>query len=174
MIDAKEREVLAKGMKVLWVIWGAMLASLGIYILVAHMAGDRIKTQELPPDVFSLLRNVLYVVALIELAIIPFIKKIALKSIKVSQNPSQNIPGTSNHPATAKYATVMIISLAIAESIAICGLVLFFLAKDSQSLYMLTAISAMAMIIHRLKMEDLERLAALDVKISNKEFRQNT
>lgn len=161
MIDPKEKEVLANGMKVLWTIWGAMFVSLGIYIVVANIAGDKIKTQELPPDVFVMLRNILYVIALIELAIIPFIKKITLKSIKSPQNPSQNIPGTSNHPATAKYATVMIISLAIAESIAIYGLVLFFLGKDSQSLYLLTAISAMAMLIHRPKMEELEQLAVV-------------
>jgi len=159
MIDAKEREILANGMKVLWTIWGAMVASLVIYMLIPNLIGDQIKMQELPPDVFILLRNVLYVVALIELAIIPFIKRITLKSYKAPLNPNQKIPGTSNHPATAKYATVMIISLAIAESIAIYGLVLFFLAKDSQSLYLLTAIGAMAMIIHRPKMEELEQLA---------------
>ena len=159
MIDAKEREVLANGMKVLWVIWGAMFASLGIYMLIPNLVGDQINTQEFPPDVFVVLRNVLYVVALIELAIIPFIRRIILKSIKMSQNPNQNIPGTGNHPATAQYTVVMIISLAIAESIAIYGLVLYLMAKDTQSLYLLTAISAMAMIIHRPKMEELEQLA---------------
>lgn len=159
MIDVKEREVLAKGMKVLWIIWGAMIASLGIYMLIPNLVGDQIRMQELPPDVFSTLRNVLYVVSLIELAIIPFIRRITLNFIKVPQSPNQKIPGTANHPATAQYTVVMIISLAIAESIAIYGLVLYLLAKDTQSLYLLTAISAMAMIIHRPKMEELEQLA---------------
>ena len=159
MIDAKEREILVKGMKTLWIIWGAMFVSLGIYMKAAPMLVNEMRMQELPPDVYFLLRNVLYVVALIELSIIPFIKRMTLKSAKVSQNPNQNVPGTSNHPALAKYATAMITSLAIAESIAIYGLVLYLIQKDSSSLYLLSAISAMAMLIHRPKIEELEQLA---------------
>ena len=152
--------VLDNGMKVIWIIWGAMFASLGIYIIVAHMVGDQIKMQDLAPDVFSVLRNVLYAVAIVEFAIIPFIRKKMLKSgARTTQTPDRAMPGAGNHPATAKYASVTVISLALAESIAIYGLLLYFLGKDFQSLYMLTAISAAAMIIHRPKMEELEDLA---------------
>lgn len=89
MIDAKEREILNSGMKVIWIIWGAMLASLGIYIIVAHMVGDQIKMQDLTPDVFSFLRSALYVVVVIELAVIPFIRKIMLKvDFRISLAPA--------------------------------------------------------------------------------------
>ncbi len=160
MIDAKERETLTDSMRVLWIIWGAMFASLGIYIIVAHMVGDQIKMQDLTPDVFSFLRSALYVVAIIELAIIPFIRKFMLKTgISVSHGSGQTMPGIGKHPAAAKYASVMLVSLAIAESVAIYGLMLYFLGKDSQSLYLLTAISAAAMIFYRPKMDELEKLA---------------
>jgi len=160
MIDAKERETLNSGMKIIWIIWGAMFVSLGIYIIAAHIIADQIKMQSLAPDVFSLLRNVLYVIVLVELALIPFIKKLSLKSpLKLSQASIQQIPGAGNHPAVGKYASVVIISLAIAESIAVYGLLLFILGKDSHGLYLLIAISAMAMILYRPKMDELEKLA---------------
>lgn len=54
---------------------------------------------------------------------------------------------------------MMIVTLAIAESVAIYGLLLLFLGKDFQSLYIFTAVSAAAMIVHRPKMDEVERLA---------------
>ncbi len=171
MIDAREREALEKGMRVIWIIWGAMFASLGIYIIVGHMVIDKIKIAELPSETFSLLRNVLYVVALVELALIPFIRKMMLKGFaKGGQLSSgQALPGTGNHPAIAQYAFLTIVTLALAESVAIYGLPLLFLGMDLQSLYILTALSAAAMIVHCPKMEEVERLAT---GISGKEGRR--
>ncbi|MDP3259037.1 MAG: hypothetical protein Q8M34_00430 [Thermodesulfovibrionales bacterium] len=161
MIDAKEREILNSGMKVIWIIWGAMFASLCIYVIVGHMVIAKIKMAGMPPDVFSLLRNALYVVAVIELAIIPFIRKIMLKaSLKETQSSAgYQISGRITHPALVKYTTVIIISLALAESIAIYGLLLLLIGKDFQSFYVLTAVSAVAMLVYRPKMDDVERLA---------------
>ncbi|MDP3047943.1 MAG: hypothetical protein Q8N12_00740 [Thermodesulfovibrionales bacterium] len=161
MIDAKERDILNSGMKVIWIIWGAMLASLGIYIIVGHMVIAKIKMAEMSPDVFSLLRNALYVVAVIELAIIPFMRKIMLKaSPKETQSSAgYQIPGIVTHPALGRYTTVTIVSLALAESIAIYGLLLLLIGKDFQSFYVLTAVSAVAMLVYRPKMDEVEKLA---------------
>lgn len=161
MIDAQEKEMLSKGMRVLWIIWGAMLASLCIYLIVGHMIVDEIKIEGISPDIFSLLRNILFIVALVELAIIPVIRKFILRTpAKISQSSfGQQIPGTANHPALAKYSSAMIVSLALAESIAIYGLVLLFIGKDFQSLYLFTGISAAAMLVYRPKIDELEKLA---------------
>lgn len=159
MIDANEKEVLVKGMKTIWILWSTMFASLGIYIILVNIIGGQIKVQQLSSDGFSLLRNAIYVVSAIELAIIPFIRKSIIKSALYAQTPIQKILGAVNHPAVAKYTSVVHVSVAIAESIAIYGLVLYFLGKDPQSFYMLTAISGIAMIFYRPKMDELEKLA---------------
>lgn len=52
----------------------------------------------------------------------------------------------------------LMVSLALSESIAIYGLVLFFLGDDYQSLYLFVGISAIAMFFYRPKKEELEEL----------------
>ncbi|MBU2499127.1 MAG: hypothetical protein KKE57_09510 [Proteobacteria bacterium] len=53
----------------------------------------------------------------------------------------------------------MMISLALSESIGIYGLVLFFLGDSLRTLYTFIGISALAIIYHRPKREELETLA---------------
>lgn len=166
MIDAKERETLNSGMRPIWVIWGAMLASLGIYFVLGHTVIAKIKMTAMSPDEFVILRNAIYVVALIELAIIPLLRKTMLKApLKGTQNPA------FTHPTLGKYNTVTVVSLAISESIAIYSILLLLLGGDFQSFYILTAISAVAMIVFRPKVEEVEKLAlALKANETNRTF----
>jgi hypothetical protein len=57
-----------------------------------------------------------------------------------------------------KYATAVIISLALSESVGIFGLVLFFLGKDFQILHAFLACSAVAMVFHRPRVSEIENL----------------
>jgi hypothetical protein len=61
-------------------------------------------------------------------------------------------------PILGKYAVALIVSLALSESIAIYGLVLFFLGDNYQTLYFFVGISAIAMFFYRPKKEELEEL----------------
>ena len=162
MLEQNEKEQLVKGMRVLRIIWGAMLLSLGIYVFVCHVVGSqtaRPMGENFPVD---LLRNVLYAISAAELFLIHFLKKIMLKA------PAAGRPAdaparkeTANvHPAVGKYTTAMIICYSIAESIGIYGVVLFFLSHDYQALYAFIFISAVAMVFYRPKFEELEQLAA--------------
>ncbi len=57
-----------------------------------------------------------------------------------------------------KYFTAVIISLALAESIGIYGLGLFFLGGGFETLYLFNVLSAIAMFFFRPKGEEFEKL----------------
>ncbi len=162
MFEQNEKEQLVKGMRVLKIIWGAMLLSLGIYVFVCHFIGSqaaRPMGENFPVD---LLRNILYVISAAELFLIHFLKKIMLKAPAAGQpadTPARK--ETANvHPAVGKYTAAMIVCYSIAESIGIYGVVLFFLSLDYETLYVFIFISAVAMVFFRPKFEELEQLAA--------------
>lgn len=56
----------------------------------------------------------------------------------------------------------MIVTLALSESIAIYGLVLFLIGKDPMDLYLLILISAAAMLIYRPKKEEVIHLSRMN------------
>ena len=62
-------------------------------------------------------------------------------------------------PFVGHYAAVVIISLALSESIGIYGLVLFLLGGGFKTLYTFIAVSALAMVFYRPKREEMEKLA---------------
>lgn len=162
MIDPREQEVLSKAMKVNWVIWAAMVSSIGIYILVAHVTEGKIRIGAGAGEVFGLLRTILLIVGIGELVLIPLIRRLMLRPSSLS--PVQGAPASAltpqSHPAAARYVTALITSLAIAESVAIYGLVLFFLSGDFGTLYLFAALGAAGMLVNRPKGGELEQLAA--------------
>ncbi len=94
-----------------------------------------------------LLLSTLFGLSLAQLGIAFFLRKFQLK------------PTESNRKDPVKtYATAVLVSCAFAESIGVCGLVLFLLRPDFQTLYMFIAVSAIAMIVYRPKREELEGL----------------
>ena len=62
-------------------------------------------------------------------------------------------------PYIAQYATAVIVSLALSESIGIYGFVLFLLGGGFKTLYTFIGISAVAMVFYRPKREEMEKLA---------------
>ena len=162
MIDPKEQEVLSNAMKINWVIWAAMVSSIGMYILVAHLTEGKIRIAEGAAEVFGLLRTVLLFVGIGELVLIPLIRRLMLRpsSLTPVQSASTGALTPQTHPAAVKYSAALIASLAIAETVVIYGLVLFFLSGDFNTLYLFAALGAAGMLVHRPKEGELEQLAA--------------
>jgi F0F1-type ATP synthase membrane subunit c/vacuolar-type H+-ATPase subunit K len=161
MIDPREREVLDKAMKINWVIWAAMVSSIGIYILVAHLTEGKIRVGAGIGEVFGLLRTVLLIIGIAELLLIPLIRRLMLRpsSLTPVQGATAVALTPQSHPAAARYTSALIVSLAIAESVAIYGLVLFFLSGNFGTLYLFAALGASGMIVSRPKVDELEHLA---------------
>jgi hypothetical protein len=161
-------EVLRKGLRTLWVIWTALLVSLFIYVFVCHFFGAEIRANAGPDFPIGLFKKILYVVALFTFAIAYFLRRLMLSGRIASSQGSIVKPATPSDqpPYLAKYTIAVVVSLALSESIGIYGLVLFFLGQDFQTLYTFIAISALAMIFFRPKMEELERLVSVAGTVS--------
>lgn len=161
MLNPSEKEMVDKGMIVMWIIWGAILVSLFVYVLVCHLAGDQIRQNANPAIPLDLFKNILYAVSLITLIISYFVRK-AVLVVRSSgtRTGASNISQQSTQPAfIGKYTVAMIISLALSESIGIYGVVLYFIGDSLQTLYTFIGVSAIAMIFYRPKKEEIITLA---------------
>ncbi len=157
MLTESEKEAIDKGMIVLWIIWAAMLISLFIYALVCHQVEENIREKAAPDFSLDLLRNILFIVSIIELIISFFLRKAALAIRPASAFPLRpTISTSSTQPLfIAKYSVAMIIALALSESIGIYGMVLFFLGDSFRTLYTFIGVAAAAMILYRPKKEEI-------------------
>jgi F0F1-type ATP synthase membrane subunit c/vacuolar-type H+-ATPase subunit K len=143
-----DANTLQKHFNIIRIIWLAMLASLGIYLVVSHAAGDAIRQQAASDVPLDLMRRILIGISAVELIFIDIFRKRALT------------PRAGLTPAAAiqKYSVTSLVSLAVAESIGIYGMVLYFLGDSAVYLYFLIAIAAMAMLYYRPKFGALEAL----------------
>lgn len=130
---------LSKGLLTLKVIWFAMLTSLVIYLLVGLFAVPMMAPFA-DASLAGIIRPFLYFVSIATLTGTWFIRKVIMPK-EGSQQSLQD--------ALSRYTTAMIVALALSESIGIFGLVLFMLGRDQMDLYLLIAVSGIAMLIYR-------------------------
>jgi hypothetical protein len=100
----------------------------------------------------NILRGVLYGIAVIELFIARFLRRHMLR------REEGEVPVRI---ALGKYATAVIVSLALSESVAIYGLVLFILGGDGRDLYFLIALAAGAMVYYRPRTDEVLAMAGV-------------
>lgn len=152
-MNNQEKDAVSKVWKTVQIIWVAMLLSVGIYLFVGiHLT--KIVQVEVDEGVFRMLRNSLYTLSVIEIIAIKFIRKSAVRSGLTAKHGGQKAVS----PALARYTTGMIITLAIAESVAVYGLVLVLLGKNTVDLFILTVVAALAMLYYRPRREELYSL----------------
>ncbi|MBN2384406.1 hypothetical protein JXQ70_16130 [bacterium] len=133
-------------------IWYAMLSSLGLYLLAGLIVGANTESF-VDPSVCSVVRPVLYLIALLTLFGLGSIRKLLMPV-----QPDQGNNQAAQQSGQQRYATVLIITLAIAESIGIYGLVLYLLGRNLVDLLLLLAVSAAVMYYYRPNLEDFQRL----------------
>jgi hypothetical protein len=164
MLNETEKEAVEKGMKTLWIIWLALMGSLLIYLYIAHAFGDEIMPpmgQDFP---LELLRNIFYGLSVIMLIAAHFLRRFIMnaKSTGVSSELFKYRTQSNQPLFIAKYTTAVMVSLALGESIAIYGLVLFLIGAEYQTFYIFLAISTLGMFYFRPKRAELEELARAD------------
>ena len=139
-----------KKMTAIWMIWGAMTVSLAVYVAICHLLIHTGYESGMDPDFpHELLGAVLFGFSLVQFVATYYLRRFLLKPGKREfQTP------------VGKYATAVMISCALAESIGIYGMVLFLLRPDFPVLYSFVGISAVAMFAQRPKSDELERLAS--------------
>lgn len=161
-MDDKTREKLKKRLTVLLVIWAAFVLTLLVYAGVFYAAGDQIKSAAKPDVPVDILRIALLAVGVVEVVVAHFIRKFMLFGAPEGLKSAFGEPAASAASigsALSRYFVAVIISLALAEAVAIYGIVVFILGADFNTLLAFLAISALALFLFRPKMDELERIA---------------
>ena len=157
MLPSEDIKKIEVGFRTLNIIWGAMLISVFIYIIVGLYIVDEIDIH-LESNIIDMLRNVLYGSTLSILFVTKLLRGMLLSAKGSSANTVRS-QIYSQYPAISKYTTALIITLALCESIGILGLTLFILGKNLKDLYLFIIVSAASMIYYRPKKEDIVNLA---------------
>jgi len=133
---------LEKSWKTVYLIWIAMLIVLFIYMLVGLSLEDKIDIS-IDKSLINILRYIIYFLSGVLVFSIKFVRKYVLDS------KSKNKNEYSDNPAVFTYIKATVTSLAMAEFVAVLGLVLFIVSKNKIDLYLLIFISAVSMIVYR-------------------------
>ena len=151
----QSQEILSKELRTLRLIWQAMLGSLAVYLFICLQFGDTIQQPQGEKFPLGVLKNAFYVAAAIEIVFIMFVRRLMLKTAPHKSDAQKH----SNTSPLARYTTIVLISLAIADSIGIYGLILFMLGEDFQTLYIFLFLAALMMFWHRPKTEEYQQLS---------------
>jgi hypothetical protein len=146
-----------------------MFLSLWAYIVVCHELEKEVpylKEYVLP---LELLKYVCFALSLIALYLSHHFRKHMLErpSIESDQKIIERANKLGKPAILVKYSTIVLISLALSESIALLGVVYFFLSGNYQTLYSLIGISAIAMVYHRPKAKKLASLSIASEALSH-------
>lgn len=152
MLQKQELDQIDKGWTKIMVIWMALLSSLMIYLVVCKFLENQIPVLMKGPQV-EILKYALFGISALTLAGAYFFRKLLMN---IAARPVSATAVQFNiQSAVGKYLTVIIIIMALSESVGIYGMVLFLISKDSVSLYQLMVLSAIAMLAFRPKKEEL-------------------
>ena len=130
-----------------------MLIALFVYMLVGLYLEDKINVS-VDKGLLSILRYVFYLIAGITVFSIKHVRRYILNSKRPAGENSYSVA-----PAAFNYIKATITSMAMAEFVAVLGLVLFILGKNKIDLYLLVIISAVAMIVYRPFKEQMVNLS---------------
>ncbi|WP_373501809.1 hypothetical protein [Desulfococcus sp.] len=143
-------DTLQKHFNVIRIIWLAMLTSLGIYLVVSRLVGDAVRQEVGNGVALDLMRRILISISAALLIFMDVFRKRMMKPR----------PGMTVAAVVQRYSLMSLVSFAVAESIGIFGLVLYFLGDAEAYLYFLIGISALAMFYYRPRFGTLETLVA--------------
>ncbi len=135
------------------VIRALALMSLVAMVAICHIYAEQIQLGfELQERV--VLRTILYVVAILSFPVMKFIRHVLLRL---------NQSGDGDKSAKMRYLSTIIVSMMIAESIGIYGLLMYILGDSFNTLYIFVGLSALAMFLYQPKKEEyISIVQALD------------
>ena len=162
MISNKDRAHLQTALKTNKIVWYALVGSVPVYVIACHLLKGQVGGAEVEQlrEFIPMLRTILMVVAAFTLFITPIIRKLIIKSARDKRIYG---PGAQAEPyvrdAIAKYMTGLIVSLALIESVAIYGFILFMMGDDYATLYAFSIASLVFMGAYFPKLDALEKIA---------------
>jgi hypothetical protein len=154
---AMQTEAFGNQLRTARVIWGAIFITLPVYVGIFHFWGQDLAVDSGPEFPQGLLEKILCGAAVGMIMIAGFLRKLMLKAAKngVGARLFKSTSISEAQTISAKYISAVIVSLALAESSAIYGIILFILGSGMHMLYLLVGLAAVALIIYRPKFEEL-------------------
>ena len=160
MLDpTREVRQLKAGMFKVWTVWIAMFLTLVLVLIFAVLLGGAVEQRHHPRNIRHI-TQILYGVSIVGLILAYFIRKYMLHraSSKPLSEETSNAPGQIS-PYIARYKPAVVVSLAIAESIAAFGLTIFFMDGKLTPFLIFLAMSLVGLFLYRPKFEEVEKLA---------------
>ena len=160
MLDpTREVRQLKAGMFKVWTVWIAMFLTLVLSLIFVFLLGNNVEQMHHPRTIRQI-TQILYGVSVVGLILAYFIRKYMLHraSSKPLSDEVGNAPGQIS-PYIARYKPAVVVSLAIAESIAAFGLTIFFMNGNFTTFLIFLAISLVGLFLYRPKFEEVEKLA---------------
>ena len=149
MPERMQREQLKADLLLPWIMTSAMLFMIAVYVFICLFFGNEIRLADsVEPPV--LIRSILYIVAIVTFPFTNLLRHIMLRL-------NQTMPGDT--PARTRYLITILVSLSMAESLGIYGLVLFLLGDEVNSLYIFSILAVLAMYLYRPKLEEYTEIA---------------
>jgi hypothetical protein len=160
MLDpTREIRQLKAGMFKVWTVWIAMFLTLVLSLIFVFLLGKNVGQMHHPRTIRQI-TLILYGVAAVGLILAYFIRKYMLHraSSKPLSEDTGNTPGQIS-PYIARYKPAVVVSLAIAETIAAFGLTIFFMNGNMSTFLIFLAIALVGLFLYRPKFEEVEKLA---------------
>jgi hypothetical protein len=160
MLDpTREVRQLKAGMFKVWTVWIAMFLTLVLALIFALLLGGNVEQRYHPRNIREI-TQILYGVSIVGLILAYFIRRYMLHraSSKPLLEETSNAPGQIS-PYIARYKPAVVVSLAIAESIAAFGLTIFFMDGKLTPFLIFLAMSLVGLFLYRPKFEEVEKLA---------------
>ena len=160
MLDpTREIRQLKAGMFKVWTVWIAMFLTLVLALIFALLLGNSVEQMHHPRTIKQI-TQILYGVSIVGLIFAYFIRKYMLHRAASKPLPEQteNTPSYIS-PYIARYKPAVVISLAIAESIAAFGLTIFFMNGNMSTFLIFLAIALIGLFLYRPRFDEIEKLA---------------
>jgi hypothetical protein len=123
---------------------------LGINIIVGIAGYIFVYYQDVsPPDAMPLIRNIFYIMAFMELAVVFFLKRFLLSKIDIETINIREL--------NQKLFNISIIISSLCNTISIYGLVLVIIGDEMKIMFVFIAVSLLAYQVFRLRIRDLEK-----------------
>ena len=160
MLDpTREVRQLKAGMFKVWTVWIAMFLTLVLSLIFVFLLGKNVE-QIHHPRTIKQITQILYGVAIVGLVLAYFIRKYMLHKASSKPLPEETVNASGQiSPYIARYKPAVVVSLAIAESIAAFGLTIFFMTGNLSTFLIFLAIALVGLFLYRPKFEEVEKLA---------------
>jgi hypothetical protein len=162
VLEEKERVEIEKELRILWFFWAGCFGALFVLLLMCAGFGEKLRENiEVSPDFpINLLKGLFIVVVLISLVLAYFWRRLVLAGKSIGfENKAFEMLFSSNKPAyLLKYRYGIYPPMAISASPGFYGFVLFMLGGDALTFYLFLIISALGVLYHRPKKEEIIEL----------------